>query len=144
MVWEEEGKYPNLIIEVLSESIAKTDREEKKQIYQDTFRTPDYFWFDPESLEFQGFTLMSGQYEAIEPNNNGWLWSQQLGLYLGIHEKQLRYFTSEGELVLTPEEANLKERQEKELALQQKALAEERIAALTAKLTELGINPDEI
>ena len=144
VVWQEGGKYPNVIIEVLSESTAKIDREEKKEIYQDTFRTPDYFWFDPNSLEFQGFTLISGQYQPIEPNENGWLWSQQLGLYLGIYEEQLRYFTSEGELVPTLEEANVREKQEKELALQQKALAEERIAALTAKLTELGINPDEI
>ena len=29
VVWEENGKYPNLIIEILSPSTAKTDREEK-------------------------------------------------------------------------------------------------------------------
>ena len=62
VVWQEDGKYPNVIVEILSDSTAKTDREEKKQIYQDTFRTPDYFWFDPFTLEFQGFTLISGKY----------------------------------------------------------------------------------
>lgn len=130
VVWEEDGKYPNVIVEILSDSTAKTDREDKKKLYQDTFRTPDYFWFDPITLEFQGLTLISGKYEPIKPNEQGWLYSSQLGLYLGIHEDKLRYFTSEGELVPTPEESALQERQKAE--------------KLAEKLRELGINPDEI
>ncbi len=39
MVWEENGKYPNLILEILSESTAKVDRGLKKQLYQNVFRT---------------------------------------------------------------------------------------------------------
>jgi Uma2 family endonuclease len=105
VVWQEGGKYPNIIVELLSDSTALVDRGLKKQIYQDIFRTPDYFWFDPASLEFQGFTLHSGAYEAIEPNELGWLWSQQLGLYLGVRDNQLRFFTSKKQLVLLPEEA---------------------------------------
>ncbi len=144
VVWEENGKYPNVIVEILSDSTAKTDREEKKQIYQDIFRTPDYFWFEPFTLEFQGFTLVSGKYEAITPNEEGWLYSSQLGLYLGIYENKLRYFTSEGELVLMPEEAAIKERQEKDLERQQKELALQKAEKLAQKLRELGINPDNI
>ncbi|MFM6764368.1 MAG: Uma2 family endonuclease, partial [Dolichospermum sp.] len=49
VVWEENGKYPNLIVEILSPTTAKTDRETKKELYQDIFRTPEYFWFDPYS-----------------------------------------------------------------------------------------------
>ncbi len=105
VVWEEEGKYPNLIIELLSDSTAETDRGLKKQIYQDTFRTPEYFWFDPNSLEFQGWALLQGSYTQMTPNEQGWYWSQQLQLFLGIQERQLRFFTAEGKLVPTPEEA---------------------------------------
>jgi Uma2 family endonuclease len=105
VVWEEEGRYPNLIVELLSPSTATTDRGLKKQIYQDIFRTPDYFWFDPVSLEFQGFELMSGQYQPLIANDQGWLWSQQLQLFLGVRDRQLRFFTPAGELVATPEEA---------------------------------------
>jgi Uma2 family endonuclease len=43
VVWEEDGKYPNLIIELLSNSTASIDKGLKKQIYQDIFRTPEYF-----------------------------------------------------------------------------------------------------
>ncbi|MEL7037022.1 MAG: Uma2 family endonuclease, partial [Cyanobacteria bacterium J06592_8] len=38
VVWEEEGTYPNVIIELLSPSTANVDRTDKKKIYQDTFR----------------------------------------------------------------------------------------------------------
>ena len=104
VVWEEGGKYPNVIVEVLSDTTAKTDRGLKKQIYQDIFRTLDYFWFDPNSLEFEGFHLVDGQYEPIEPNPQGWRWSRQLQLFLAVQDRQLRFFTSDGQLVLTPEE----------------------------------------
>ena len=73
VVWEEDGKYPHVIIDILSDSTAETDRGLKKEIYQETFRTPNYFWFDPTSLEFKGFQLMAGKYEEIAANEQGWL-----------------------------------------------------------------------
>ena len=127
VVWEEEGKYPNIIIEILSPKTAKSDRGLKKQIYQDTFRTADYFWFDPDTLEFQGFQLIQGQYQELQANEEGRLWSQQLGLYLGIHNSQLRFFTNLGELVLTPEE--VAER------------GQERVALLEQRLRDMGVEP---
>ena len=135
VVWEEDGKYPNVIIEVLSDSTAQSDRETKKQIYQDTFRTPEYFWVDPETLEFAGFVLMAGEYEAITPNQAGHLWSRQLGLGLGIHNTQLRFFNPDGSLVPTPEES-AKEAQ------QQAEQAQQRAERLAARLQELGVDPE--
>jgi Uma2 family endonuclease len=137
VVWGEGGKYPNAIVEILSSSTAKIDRTAKKALYQDIFRTPDYFWFDPETLEFAGFSLAHAQYEAIAPNEQGYLWSKELGLYLGVHSQKLRYFTAEGQLVPTPQEAAL--------AAQTKLDADQiRLEQLAQKLRELGINPDEI
>ncbi len=130
VVWEEDGKYPNLIIEILSDSTGDTDKGLKKQIYQDIFRTPDYFWFDPETLEFTGFHLLDGEYQPLEPNPQGWLWSQQLGLYLGVYQENLRFFSPEGELVATPEEVAQQEKK--------------RSDRLAAKLRELNIDPDTI
>ncbi len=151
VIWEEEGKYPNFIIEVLSDSTANTDRGLKKQLYQDIWRTPDYFWFDPYTLEFQGFHLMNGEYQAIQPNEQGWLWSEQLQLYLGILEEKLRFFTQAGELVLTPEEAESEallavdtERARAQEAIAQVDAERQRSAILRQKLQEMGINPDEI
>ena len=47
MVWEEGGRYPDVIVELLSPSTAEMDKGAKKQIYERVFRTPDYFVFDP-------------------------------------------------------------------------------------------------
>lgn len=143
-VWQEDGKYPNVIVEILSDSTAETDRGEKKKLYQDIFRTPDYFWFDPYTLEFAGFHLVDGKYQAIAANPQGQLWSQQLGLYLGIHEGLLRFFTTDGELVPTPEETAIQEAQQKEIERQQKEIAQQKLEKLAAKLRGLDIEPDEL
>lgn len=151
VVWEEGGKYPNLIVELLSDSTASTDRGLKKQIYQDIFRTPDYFWFDPKSLEFNGFHLIDGEYQPLQPNPQGWLWSQQLGLFLGIDREKLRFFTNEGELIPTPEELAQQEKQraeqEAQRAEQEAQRAEQeaqRAERLAAKLRELNIDVDDL
>ncbi|MBD2613698.1 MAG: Uma2 family endonuclease [Nostoc sp. GBBB01] len=130
VVWEEYGKYPNVILEILSESTVKTDKGLKKEIYQDTFRTPNYFWFDPYTLEFAGFNLVDAKYQPLQANEQGYLWSEQLGLYLGIHQQLLRLFTADGQLVPIPEEAA--------------AQAQEKVERLAAKLRELNIDPDTI
>ena len=130
VVWEEHGKYPNVIVEILSDSTANTDKNLKKTIYQDTFRTPDYFWFDPYTQEFAGFHLVDGEYQTLQASEQGHLWSQQLGLYLGVYNGLLRYFTPEHQLVSTLEE----------IAQQTQQKAER----LAAKLRELNINPDTI
>jgi Uma2 family endonuclease len=114
VVWEEEGRYPSLIIELLSDSTAPIDRTVKKDLYQDRFHTAEYFWFSPNSLEFEGFRRGTKGYEAIAPNDQGWRWSEELGLYLGIELRQLRYFSITGELIPTPQEAALQARQNAE------------------------------
>ncbi|HEY9743774.1 MAG TPA: Uma2 family endonuclease, partial [Coleofasciculaceae cyanobacterium] len=128
VVWEEDGKYPNVIVEILSPKTAATDRGLKKQLYQDIFRTPDYLWFDPTSLEFKGFHLVDGEYEELQPNAEGWLWSKQLGLYLGIHQSKLRFFSAEGQLIPTPEEVAEQEQQ-------QRAQAEQQLTEMESLLT---------
>jgi Uma2 family endonuclease len=134
VVWEEDGKYPNVIVEILSPKTADTDRGLKKQIYQDIWRTPNYFWFDPQTLEFKGFELLSGRYQELNPNENGWLWSQQLELYLGIYESKLRFFTVDRQLVPSPEEAAQKEQQQRQQAEQQREEVLQQLAEKEAML----------
>ncbi|WP_341737697.1 Uma2 family endonuclease [Microcoleus sp. CAWBG640] len=121
VVWAENGQYPNVIVEILSPSTAEVDKGLKKKIYQNIFRTPEYFWFDPNGLELAGFLLVGGQYQTLETNPQGWLWSEQLELFLGVQNGQLRFFMKEGQLVQTPAE-----------------IAE----TLAAQLRELGIEPN--
>jgi len=130
VVWNENGQYPNVIIEILSDSTAKTDRDLKKQIYQNVFRTLDYFLFDPETWELQGFKLIKSQYQPMVPTPEGRLWSEQLKLYVGIDaQKVLRFFTESGELVLLPEEELAQQaEQEKQRAEQEKQRADQAMA----------------
>jgi len=170
VVWEEGGKYPNVIIELLSDSTAEVDRGEKKTIFQDTWRVPDYFWFHPDTLEFQGFHLLDGVYQPLELTPQGLLWSEQLGLYLGIDDRQLRFFTPEGQLIPLPEteaeqrseqaqqqaeQAQLQAeqarreaeqaRQQAEAERQKRLELEEKLRSLSPEqLTALGISLDEI
>jgi Uma2 family endonuclease len=140
-VWEEGGKYPNVVIELLSSATAAVDKGAKKELYQNVWRVPNYFWFHPQTLEFAGFHLVDGRYEALAPTDLGWLWSEQIQLFIGIHEQQLRCFTAEGHLIPLPEEA---ERQAKEQAQQQAEQAQQRVQRLAEILRSQGIDPDAI
>ena len=104
VIWEESGQFPNVIIELLSESTASVDRTTKKKLYAHRFKTPEYFWFGPNTLEFAGFRLVNGDYEAILPDAQGHLWSEEMELFLGIHDRKLRYFDPQGKMVPTPRE----------------------------------------
>jgi Uma2 family endonuclease len=128
VVWEEDGKYPDLIIELLSDTTATVDRTLKKDLYQSRFHTHEYFWFSPETLEFAGFRLVGRTYAAIAANPAGWLWSEVLELYLGVQDGRLRYFDAQGQLIPTPEE--------------DAAQAQRRAEQLAEQLRSLGIEPE--
>jgi Uma2 family endonuclease len=129
VVWEEDGRYPDLIIELLSDSTASTDRTLKQDLYAQRFHTPEYFYFSPETLEFVGLRLDIDRYRPITPNANGWIWSEVMGMFLGIHDRKLRYFSLEGVLLPTPQESARNEilnaRQEFERAEQERLKAEQ-------------------
>ena len=142
VVWEEDGKYPNLIIELLSTSTADTDRSLKKNLYQDRFHTSEYFWFSPETLEFAGFRLAGSQYQEILANVVGWRWSEELGLYLGVDSGKMRYFTAEGKKVPTPEEAALEAQQSLQEVQLEREQERQRAERLAERLRSLGMDVD--
>lgn len=149
VVWDEEGRYPDVIIELMSPTTASNDLGHKKDIYQNTFKTHNYFVFDPfEAESLQGWSLNSENlYESIIPDERGFLWSQTLGLWLGIWEGTiqretgiwLRFYDSQGNLVLLPSEA---EAQRAEAEAQRANAEKQKADRLAARLRELGENPD--
>ena len=164
VIWEEGGRYPDLIIELLSDSTAKVDRTDKKTLYQNVFRCPEYFWFSPITAEFSGFRLAGRWYEAIATDERGWRWSEVLGLYLGVEDGRLRYFEPNGERVLKPAEAALweieqaqqerhraeqaeqqaqQERHRAEQAQQQAQEERQRAEQLAQRLKDLGFSLDD-
>src|SRR5262249_31005154 len=54
VAWGENGKLPDVVIELLSDSTSAVDRGEKKRIYSKIWKTTNYFLFDPISGELEG------------------------------------------------------------------------------------------
>ncbi|MCJ2542785.1 Uma2 family endonuclease [Thermostichus vulcanus] len=147
-IWDEGGRYPNVVIELLSSSTAKVDKGAKKTLYQDIWRLPEYYWFDPHSLELAGFRLVEGRYQEIPPDSAGYLPSEQLGLKLGIHAGKLRWFTAEGQLIPLPEEAERQRAEQEYQRAEQERRAKEQLQQqleqAKAFLRSQGWDPDQL
>ncbi len=137
IAWEEGGRLPDVIFEMLSPSTAKKDRSEKRDLYARVFRTAEYFLYEPETCTLEGLRLADRFYQPVQPDGNGRLWSEQLGVFVGLWQgsvlgKQaadyVRLFRPDGSLVPTQAEA---ERQRADMA-------ESELARLRALLEERG------
>jgi Uma2 family endonuclease len=94
LVWEE-GRGPNLVVEITSKSTRREDEKKKFVIYRDVLKVPEYILFDPTEdylhPSLQGFRLAAADYVPIEPIA-GRLPSQVLGLHLERDGTRLRLF----------------------------------------------------
>jgi Uma2 family endonuclease len=170
-IWDEGGKYPDVIVELMSTSTANVDLVEKKQLYERLFKTADYFVYDPyDAASLKGWHLdQNQQYQEIQPNKTGWLWCHSLGLWLGTWEgllgndsaAWLRFYDQQGNLILLPEEEaqqnleqaqyNLEQarqqveqaQQQVEQAQQQAEQERQKAVRLAERLRSLGIDPEE-
>jgi Uma2 family endonuclease len=152
LVPQEGNKYPDVIIELLSRTTAKEDRTTKKTLYEELFRTAEYFLYDPAAQRLEGWRHDGQHYQPIAPDERGWLWSEQFGLWLGTwHGVYLRYravwprfYTQQGELVLTEKEAERARAEAESVRAQaEKAraeVAEAELARLRDLLTQQGIS----
>ncbi len=114
IVWEEGGRYPDLIVELSSPFKTMKDLGIKKSLYEKTFTTKEFFCFDHSENRLMGWTKITGQTSSeIKPNDRGWLWSYQLGVWLGIWEGEIqrvnspwvRFYSEDEKLILTRAEA---------------------------------------
>jgi Uma2 family endonuclease len=145
VVWREGGRYPDVIIEITSPSTKQKDTEDNLELYAKVFRTQEYFWYDEEAGELAGYRLQGADYVPIAPNERGWLWSEVLGVWLGVSDlpyygwryRWLRYYDAEGRLVPTKDEIAEAERQRAEAERQRAEQAERRLAELEAELRRL-------
>jgi Uma2 family endonuclease len=93
-VWNE-GKAPDLMIELTSKSTRNEDLRTKFRLYQDTLKAREYVLFDPEEdylkPSLQGFRLIDGRYEPIA-RESGRLPSEVLGLHFERDGLDLRLY----------------------------------------------------
>lgn len=114
VVWWEGMRFPDVIIELLSDSTREVDKGDKKTLYARLFRTPEYYLYDPFSQEFIGYRLRDGDYQEIPPDAVGAIASRVTGLALGIRAGWLRWLTAAGVVLPTPRELAEQERQRAE------------------------------
>ncbi len=137
-----EGRYPELIVELISPSSESKDRGVNRDLYERTFRTPEYFLYDPAKGELEGLRLVRGSYRPIRPGADGRLWSERfqafVGLWYGTYgvakRTWVRLFDRDGRLL--PTEAEV-ERQQTEAERQRAEAAEAEVARLRAELEKL-------
>lgn len=112
IAWEEGGRLPDVIVELLSPSTAVKDRTEKRDLYARVFGTAEYFLYDPDTGELEGLRLDGRAYRSILPDEQGRFWSEQLkaffgvwrGAFIGYTADWIRLFRPDGTLVATAQE----------------------------------------
>ena len=136
-LWEE-GKAPDVALEVTSCSTKREDENYKPQVYG-RIGVGEYFLFDPsgEYLDprLQGFRLEESVYGRIEPDESGALSCQRLGITLRLEGDGLVMRDARtGEVLLTEAEAKDAASQRERAA---REAAEARAAELEAQLRRL-------
>jgi len=86
VVWEEEGRTPDVVIELVSESTERVDRGPKMDIYARLLRVAVYVIYDPFSARLDGYRLnaVNRRYEPLEADARGRIFIEPLGLWLGV------------------------------------------------------------
>jgi len=139
--WEE-GKFPQVVIEITSKSTSTEDLEQKHDIYQDLWQVPEYFLFDPFeeylSPSLIALRLADHVYEPI-PAEDGRFFSEELGLYVYRDGRELAFWNpTTRQRVRRPDVvARMIAEQEREAAESRAASAEARAAAERAAREQL-------
>ncbi len=120
-----------------------TTKPGKFWVYERIVRAPYYGIFFVNSGELELYELVGGQYERMQANERGHYpilpLEVELGLWEGAYQNQdqqwLRWWSLQGELLLTGSE--------RARAAEQRAeTAEQKVARLAERLRALGENPD--
>jgi Uma2 family endonuclease len=108
LVWRE-GRAPQFVIELTSDTTRREDLNTKFALYRDVLRVKEYFLFDPfeDYLDppMQGYRLRNGVYVPIRLVD-GRFPSRVVGLHLERSGSELRLWDpSTGQRLVTPDEA---------------------------------------
>jgi Uma2 family endonuclease len=107
VVWNEDLRRPDVVIELSSPSTREEDHGSKFRIYRDTLEVKNYFIYDPDTRLLEGWRLEKRRYVPIRPDENGRLLSDELDLLLGKWEGEyvrdtmvwLRFFDKNGQVI---------------------------------------------
>jgi Uma2 family endonuclease len=132
---------PNVVFEISDTHTWEIDiLPENKPLDYKNLGVKEYFVYDPKgvwadkSTNLIGFRYVNGTTVAIKPNQQGWLWSNELNSWLVPDEVYLRLYAKEYKPVLTEAETY---QQELEKEQQTRLALEQQITELQAKLKSL-------
>ena len=94
-IWEE-GKPPDFVLEFSSKRTFANDLGAKKTLYAEVLGVREYFLFDAEReylpTPLMGFRLVGTEYVPIQPEPDGKLFAETLGLSLGLRGDGFGYY----------------------------------------------------
>jgi Uma2 family endonuclease len=152
-----EGEIPTVVMEFLSEnecgeySVQSSYPYGKFWFYERIVQVPYYVIFHPVRAVLEVRYLQGDRYELLCPDSQGRYFIPPLNLSLGIWQGKrqeisaywLRWWNSDGNLLLWASERIAQERQRAEQEQQTAERERQRAEALARRLRELGIDPDE-
>ncbi len=154
-VWEENGRTPDFVLEITSETTRHTDRVDKVRDYA-KLNVAEYFQYDPtgDYLEpaLQGLRLTDSGYQPMtgsgENGDRLILFSDVLGLELRSEAGGLRFYDPEtGKTLLSYQEAEQArrdaERAQQDAETERQAERQARLDAI-ARLLALGLSAAEV
>ena len=140
----EDNITPQVVFEIRSHNDRQTKMNKKLAFYQ-RHGVEEYYLYDPERNELQGWQRIEGNLEVIEPME-GWI-SPRLGVRFELGSDGLEIYRPDGEKFLSYaelEEERALDRQRLQQESQRAEQAEQKSERLAAKLRELNIDPDSI
>jgi Uma2 family endonuclease len=149
---------PQVVFEIRSHNDSNTKMNKKLSFYQ-RHGVEEYYLYDPERNELEGWQRVDGDLEVIEPME-GWI-SPRLGVRFELGSDGLEIYRPDGEKFISYAELEAEraldrqrlqqesqraeqESQRAEQANQRAEQAEQIAQRLAAKLRELNIDPDSI
>ncbi|HBB31088.1 MAG TPA: transcriptional regulator [Cyanobacteria bacterium UBA8803] len=120
-------------------------RPGKFWVYEQAMRVPFYGIYEVKKASVEVYQLVQGRYERMSANERGHYAIAPMGVELGIWQGRydemelpwLRWWDSEGNLLLTGEERS-------HLLASQLEQERQRAERLAERLRQMGINPDEV
>ena len=139
----------------IDEKTGETKKAGKFWVYEQAIRIPFYAIYEVKKASVEVYHLVDGKYEKVPANERGHYPIPPMGVELGIQQDTeipwLRWWSADGEMLLSGNERADREQQradrEREAKQQAEALAlqeRQQKEKLAAYMKTLGINPDEI
>jgi Uma2 family endonuclease len=143
--WEEENIVPQVVFEVLSPGNTLSEMS-KKLLFYEHHGVEEYYLYDPDRETLDGF--IRGEQPILESIDNiqGWV-SPRLNIRFELTGAGLVIYRPDGAPFLTPVELRhlFEEEQQKTKAAQAQAeAAQAQVDRLTARLRELGVDPEQV